>query len=503
MSITRFTSLAVIVSVKQLIRALFYGVIGATLVIMIFAVSYLNDRPDLKAWHTADLDEEFTENSKIKTFHEYLVLEERLFNQLNEKVYAKTEPADKNKINRYSRSSLSDPEQWPTNWNRSFELKTDAPRIGVLLLHGMSDSPYSLHNLAQKLNDNAAWVVGLRIPGHGTAPVGLVDTTWQDMAAAVRLAMQHLQNQLKDKPLFIVGYSNGGALAVLYSLSSLEDKSLPQPSGLVLLSPEIGVTKLAGLAIWQERLGHLLGLEKLKWNSILPEYDPFKYMSFALNAGKQTYLITNEIQNRLSHLESKNILKKLPSILAFQSVVDTTVTAPALVEELFERLPAGNHRLTLFDINRNSEIEAFLNNNPTAWVENILNKRKHDYEISLITNKNPTTNEVVIHTREAGSNITNRCSLDAKWPRDVYSLSHVALPFAPNDPLYGIQDTQFLALGKVALRGEHGVLSISPADMLRQRWNPFYGYQEQSILNHLGLLDLTNQVCNNKNHFNN
>jgi hypothetical protein len=46
---------------------------------------------------------------------------------------------------------------------------------------------------------------------------------------------------------------------------------------MVLLSPEIGVIPLAALAIWQARLGHLLGLQKLEWNSILPEYEPYKY----------------------------------------------------------------------------------------------------------------------------------------------------------------------------------------------------------------------------------
>ena len=91
-----------------------------------------------------------------------------------------------------------------------------------------------------------------------------------------------------------VGYSNGAALGVNYALSSLEDASLPAIKGLVLISPAIGITKLAALAVWQERLGHLLGLEKLAWNSILPEYDPYQYRSFALNAGKQTHFLTRE-----------------------------------------------------------------------------------------------------------------------------------------------------------------------------------------------------------------
>ena len=36
----------------------------------------------------------------------------------------------------------------------------------------------------------------------------------------------------------------------------------------------------------------------------------------------------------------------------------------------------------------------------------------------------------------------------------------------------------------LAIRGEKGVLAIAAADMLRQRWNPFYEYQEQRIVDH-------------------
>ncbi|NIP98860.1 MAG: alpha/beta hydrolase, partial [Akkermansiaceae bacterium] len=48
-----------------------------------------------------------------------------------------------------------------------------------------------------------------------------------------------------DKPFFLVGYSNGGALSVEYTLASLTEESLPRPTGVILLSPEIGVTEAA------------------------------------------------------------------------------------------------------------------------------------------------------------------------------------------------------------------------------------------------------------------
>lgn len=76
------------------------------------------------------------------------------------------------------------------------------------------------------------------------------------------------------------------------------------------------------------------------------------------------------------------------------------------------------------------------------------------------------------------------------WPDDLYSLTHVALPFPPTDPLYGGQpgsDSPGIQLGTLALRGERGVLQIPAAQMLRLRWNPFYNYLESRSLEFLGL----------------
>lgn len=498
MAIRQFAEKAVIGTLKHTVRAVLYGLVGGTIALVVIAVVYLDSRPDLKVWHTADLDQEFTVKSPVKNFNDYLALEERLFKQLNEHVYSKIAPEDKRQINRYYRGSLTAPQHWPTNWNRSFELSVAQPRVGVLLIHGMSDSPYSLRSIGQRLHADGAWVVGLRVPGHGTAPVGLVDVDWQDMAAAVKLAVRHVRDSIGDKPLYIVGYSNGGALAVQYALSTLQENTLPAVQGIVLLSPEIGVTKLAMLAVWQERLGHLLGMNKLDWNSIQPEFDTFKYGSFALNAGKQAYELTEEIQQQLTRLGPTGLLEGMPAILAFQSVVDSTVTAQKLVAGLFDRLPTGNHELVLFDINRLTEIEPLLNNDPSAWVGNMLQGRNLNYAVTLITNKSEESAQAMVRSRSPGKETDSKCFLDAVWPDNVYSLSHIALPIPPNDPIYGsieIPRQYGIQLGKVALRGERGVLQISADDLMRLRWNPFYSYLEQRTLEFIGLASSKERKC--------
>jgi len=67
----------------------------------------------------------------------------------------------------------------------------------------------------------------------------------------------------------------------------------------------------------------------------------------------------------------------------------------------------------------------------------------------------------------------------------VISLSHVALPFPSDDPLYGQQSPEnkdSLFLGQIAIRGERGLLKIPYDWLLRLRHNPFYDFLESRML---------------------
>ena len=71
-------------------------------------------------------------------------------------------------------------------------------------------------------------------------------------------------------------------------------------------------------------------------------------------------------------------------------------------------------------------------------------------------------------------------ALGTDWPRDVYSLSHVALPFPASDGLYGgapdPMDSMGVALGAISVRGERGVLVMDAGFFTRVTWNPFFAY---------------------------
>ena len=333
---------------KHVLLFVIYGVLCSALGLGAALLVRLDSWPDLKPWHLARLDTEFraADSAVVKTLDDYRRGEDRVFEQLRAKVYSRTAPEDRRLLNRYSAGSRADPTQLEPEWNRTFEWPVKEPRGGILLLHGLSDSPYSMRALAERMRARGYWVVGLRLPGHGTAPSGLVHATWQDFAAATRIALRHLQQKTgKERPLYVFGYSTGAALAVECALSQLAGEDLPKIAGLVLLSPAIGVSPIAALAIWQARLSLIPGLEKLAWTDIGPEYDPYKYISFAVNAGDQIYRLTRHIGEQLAALATPDGVKGMPPILAFQSVADATVSTPAVIDALFKRLAAQGHEL--------------------------------------------------------------------------------------------------------------------------------------------------------------
>ncbi|MFA6957954.1 MAG: alpha/beta hydrolase [Thermoanaerobaculia bacterium] len=474
---------------RRVLSALGWFLLGNLVLLVTLGVLYLNGRPDLSIWHTATLDAEYDAKSDVKSFPEYMALEERLFRQLEEQVVAKVPPAQQSKINRYTRDSLSYPARWPRNWNRSFELAAEHPKAAVVLVHGMSDSPYSLHTIGEKLNAEGAYVVGLRLPGHGTIPGGLVGVTWRDFAAAVELAVRYAKEKSGGAPVYLVGYSTGAPLGVQYALRCLDDSALPKLDGLVVISPAMGVTPAAGIAVWQARLGHLLGLKKLEWQALGPEYDPFKYGAFAVNAADVVYRLAIEVQDEMDAAGPEK-LAAMPPILAFQSAVDATVSMPAVVTDLFDRLPAKGHELVLFDINRHAMIEQIIAIDPKPTVQGLLAAKQLAYDVTIVTNESPQTLAVVARTKKAGQPIPSDSPLGLEWPRGVFSLSHVALPMRYDDPLYGGDESvpsPGIRIGRSELRGERGVLQISPGDMLRLRWSPFHPWMEGRILEFMKL----------------
>ena len=254
---------------------------AAIIVITILLVWAFQSRkmPALEIWHTTPLNAEFiaADATAQTTMQDYLGQEERLFNELKTKIVDRVEPAAKLTFSRYLANGVQNPLHLPKNWNRSFELVPESIQGGALLMHGLSDSPYSLRRIGELFHARGFYVLGLRLPGHGTIPGALTEVDWEDWLAASRIAARHVRERIgPDKPFVISGYSNGGAVTVKYSLDALTDSTLPRADQLILFSPEIGITPFSAIANAHKLFSFIPYFEQSKWLSIQPEYDPFK-----------------------------------------------------------------------------------------------------------------------------------------------------------------------------------------------------------------------------------
>jgi alpha-beta hydrolase superfamily lysophospholipase len=473
---------------RHVLLFLLYAVVGAVLAgIVGFVWLGVRGKPDLKPWHTAALHEEFTraDSERVNTLEAYRKLEDRLFEELRSEVYQRADSLDRLALNRYSAGSRIDPAAFPVNFNRTFELEADAPRAGVILIHGLTDSPYVFRALASRLHERGCWVVALRLPGHGTAPAALTRIDWRDWAAAVRMAAADLRKRLPAQtPLYLVGFSTGAALAVEYSLARLEGEELPRADALVLLSPAIGVDPLAWLAVWQERASTLPGLGKLAWLDLIPEYDPYKYNSFPVRAGREIYELTRVIDQRLERLSAHGAVRGFPRTLVFQSVVDATVSPRAVVQIFLGRLAAEGHELVIFDVNRRADTEAFLRAGVRGPAEQLLVAGDLPFGVTLITNEDETSSDLVALHRSSHGPAEAGVPIGLSWPPGMFSLSHTALPIAPDDPIYGSERPNTVSsvyLGRIELLGEQGLLAVPANALVRLRFNPFFSYEETRI----------------------
>ena len=87
---------------------------------------------------------------------------------------------------------------------------------GVLLTHGLSDSPYFMCHLAEFFQENGFRVMAVLLPGHGTQPGDLLEVTWPEWVKTVAYGAYKLAEEVDE--VYLAGYSTGATLSVYQSL---------------------------------------------------------------------------------------------------------------------------------------------------------------------------------------------------------------------------------------------------------------------------------------------
>ncbi|MBZ2169423.1 alpha/beta hydrolase [Marinobacter sp. F4216] len=292
-----------------------------------------------------------------------------------------------NRARAYLEANLTPVEGFPrsdqVDWNLPFSLPpadhcAEAPETGLLLIHGLSDSPFVFRDLARALSVRCIGVRTLLLQGHGTRPGDMVKASADVWREQVRQQMADLAREVDH--LFIGGFSLGGALATEYALSGQQ----PQVDGIIALAP---AWRLNGLDnyLW------LAGIADLFADFVEeePELNPVKYESVTLNAGSQLADVLGQTQRLLEQPAAP-----LPPLFLVATEADSVIDLGYLVQTFRQRFRHPDNRMLVFrDLRK-------------PWPDNWADPRIQ--------------------------------SLDSYLPEEnILEFSHQALAIAPDNELYG------------------------------------------------------------------
>ena len=189
-------------------------------------------------------------------------------------------------------------------------------RRGILLTHGLTDSPYFMRALGHFFQAQGFRVLAVLLPGHGTQPGDLLEVTWQEWEKTVSYGTDQLANEVDE--IYLGGYSAGGVLTILQSLHD------PRVCGLFLFSPALKISSRAAWASWHKIYSWLY--PAAKWINIKPDTDIYKYESSPKNIAAQLHALIKKLHAQLAQ-QALNI-----PIFTVASQDDATADSRATVE---------------------------------------------------------------------------------------------------------------------------------------------------------------------------
>ncbi|WP_028302036.1 alpha/beta hydrolase [Oceanospirillum beijerinckii] len=236
--------------------------------------------------------------------------------------------ADNKRWLRENRHYLSDDLELEIAINSPFELKPEHPNgKAVLLVHGLSDSPYSFIDIGQELVEQGYLVRTLLLPGHGSKAADLMLPVLDDWTGIVKHHTQ-LLNRSYDE-VWLGGYSTGANLVTIEAIEN------PQVAGLLLFSPafkpESGLVRLAPIISYF-----------IDWADEDPEENIAKYESLPMNGAAVYYQTSTLVRDKLKHRSVD-----IPVFMAI-SEGDSVIDTKAALELYQKSFKHANNQLVWF-----------------------------------------------------------------------------------------------------------------------------------------------------------
>lgn len=205
-------------------------------------------------------------------------------------------------------SSFAEYRQQTLAWlqqNRTFqtddhaaELEWNAPREwrpvgvakrGILLVHGLGDSPWSFNDVGQALADQGFLVRTVLLPGHGSKPSDMLDVTLKQWQQVVREQTLILRREVPT--VYLGGFSTGANLVLDYAYAHADI------AGLVLFSPAF---RPENTYAWMTQyIGWFRPWLAKPDDGVRPMQTPVRYLNVPTNGFAQFYRSALLAQDRI------------------------------------------------------------------------------------------------------------------------------------------------------------------------------------------------------------
>jgi esterase/lipase len=342
-------------------------------------------------------------------------------------------------------NNRSESADWIINANTPFELlpaDTNKIKYGVLLIHGLFDSPYTMRDIAANLAQHHILSRSILLPGHGTKPGDLMHTSYRDWLSTVQYGIDSLRKDV-DR-IILVGFSTGATLSIHQALN---DASI---AGIILLAPALKIRAPVNAIIQSYQFGNWLAGRK-EWVNKTDENNAVKYQSVVTRAIAELGVLMREIR-----LDSQNKQLLCPTLLIASREDETISTRTAI--NYFQK------------------------------------KCNEDSKILLFTTRNEVPNDSRIEIRQFQPSL------------NIRHISHLSLPHAPENAYYGSQGSYDYASRELTNGNEtkiYGAYNHAEIDLyhalyrlglMRKQYqtlsyNPDFNYMMKSMISFIATLD--------------
>ena len=323
----------------------------------------------------------------------------------------------------------------PNEWIPKHTPENNRPTKGILLVHGLGDSPWSFSDLAQVLSNQGFLVRTVLLPGHGTSPNDMLDVSAEQWQEVVHQQAKQLEKDVSGK-VYLGGFSTGANLILEYAYqhSSIEGLALFSP-GFKSRVPFQWITP---------------ALSKVRPWLIYPDSDvaiqtPVRYMTVPTNGFAQYYRTSVLAQKLLEKPYDKPVL-----IVATEH--DSVIDTPYLLQVFQHNFTNPNSRFIWYG--------------------------KLPVEV-------PDTERILVRTDR----------IDAQR---ISQFSHMGVLFSPDNPLYGSKGQLRICLNNMNAEERKACESGSPLWFsawgyheegkihARLTYNPYFSWQNAVMMDVLG-----------------